>query len=1214
LSKHVFLFLHIPAIAALYAVLVCPAHGAPAVQKPLPAVEIVWGEPVPVAGGEIRVEVDVKPVQPVSGIRVEIQPRGGLVPSRPLPRYEGLATLGVTRRLSVQTIPGSREGAGLLATVEVETPAGTYPVGSFLPLGPRSDASPMEAAPDGAVSLGSARVEVREAGSVSPGATATVRFLYRDRSLGPDGFVNDLPEEDPLRPIRFADVVAKVGASVQAMGHTDEAGEFTFSLGGFAGETFTLWAKTSTADWGSVSLAVHPTGSMSLYALMGNAVLSGGETVDIVAEPGAGGEAFNIYDNAVEAFGYLAYLLGSDPPDPLDLFWSPTSTTGTYFSRGASQIQFLADDGYDDPVILHEVGHYVLWYHSLDQSPGGIHYIDDAQQDVRLAWSEGWCSFFQAAVRAERGDAYPSWYIDTLGQPGRGGLYFSYECEGPSLYLRGSASEVVVHALLWDIIDGPLTEGDPQPGIDDDPLVLFLDRIWRVVSGPMLTATSVSLEDFWDGWFDRSTGFAHRPEIEETFGALGVEIFPDSREPDDDPEQATPLSLDGTPVHHSFGSVGDVDYHRLELVLGDSVTVETTNLVGLGDTLLRILRPDGTEAASNDDRDASDFSSFLTFQADTTGTWLVRVERSFLDALSTHAAYGSYDIRALAGTPRNAMLERASISTGVRNGGFGLGIALADYDEDGATDLYLVNSPDAGPSYAADVLYRNRGTLVFEDASSAAGLGFTDGGVGAAWGDYDNDGDLDLFVTDHALYRNEGDGTFTDVTESSGVIDIGREFDAAWVDVQGDGLLDLFVLRRDGPSALWRNGGNGTFTDVAAGAGFGFLPEGEDAYGCAWGDYDGDGAPDLFVARRSGATQALYRNLGGAKFEEVTGPAGLASDISATSGSWGDVDGDGDLDLFVTARGPDRLYVNEGDGTFTEDAARWGVASLAFSQAAAFADVDLDGDLDLYVTHLSEPNALYENLGGRMVRNGEGADPGQGRGCAWGDLDGDGDLDLYVARGCDTSCQANVLYENLTNDANVDRPPRLWLGVRTVGTLSNRDGLGAKVRVYAGPSVQFREVGTGVGWASKSRVPEWFGFPDGLFPDSLVVDWPSGLHTVVPHPSLYAVVEVVEEAEVPVLPPREPGPIRVSEAFPNPFRSAVTVGFTLEETSPVRIEVFDLQGRRVRRILDRTVEPGDHVFGWDGEDDHGRDVAPGLYFYRLQAGSTVVVRKLVRFQ
>jgi hypothetical protein len=182
-----------------------------------------------------------------------------------------------------------------------------------------------------------------------------------------------------------------------------------------------------------------------------------------------------------------------------------------------------------------------------------------------------------------------------------------------------------------------------------------------------------------------------------------------------------------------------------------------------------------------------------------------------------------------------------------------------------------------------------------------------------------------------------------------------------------------------------------------------------------------------------------------------------------------------------------------------------------------------------------------------------------------------------------------------------------------MGHLSNRDGFGAKVRLYAGSQVQFREVGTGFGWASKSCLPEWFGLPDGAVPDSLVVDWPSGIRTVVYGPAPNQVVLVEEDALVPVLPPPTPPPLRVLAPFPNPFPSAVTLALSLGEPARVRIEIFDLQGRPVRRLLDRRLEAGDHVFGWDGEDARGRPVPRGVYFYRVSSGGTRVVKKLVRY-
>jgi hypothetical protein len=646
----------------------------------------------------------------------------------------------------------------------------------------------------------------------------------------------------------------------------------------------------------------------------------------------------------------------------------------------------------------------------------------------------------------------------------------------------------------------------------------------------------------------------------------------------------------------------------LDLQAGETFTVETLNIFGYGDTFLEILDPGLATVTVNDDRSATELSSVISFTPATTGIHTVRVTRSFADNRSMRTIYGSYDLRAVPGVSNQNSLVPVGSAAGLNSQRFGVGVAFADYDLDGFVDLYLVNNAGAGPAGGQDEFFRNNRDLTFVDVTGIANLGTPEGGLAVAWGDYDNDGDPDLFVSDHGFFRNNGNGTFNDLTSSSDLVDIGREFDAAWVDADLDGYLDLFVVRRDGPSALWHNDGDGTFTDVAAGAGFDFPVDGGEAYSCSWGDYDGDGLPDLFMALRGDPGHALYRNLGNNQFVDVTDAAGLGAVDPATSGVWGDLTGDGRLDLFVASLAHNRLYVNLGNGTFAERGAEYGVHEFGASQGAGMADYDLDGDLDLYVVNLNAPNALHENLGSTMLRTGLALHDGLGFGCAWADVDNDGDPEIYLSRGCGQGCQANRLYQNFASEES----GRDWLKVSLDGVDSNRDGLGAVIRVHGSGPVQSRELGTGTGWASKSRVPEVFGFPQGTTVDSVVVLWPSGVRDVVRSPTLRTLLVVTENSTTPVLPETTfPISVRLGAPFPNPFLGATTLTLSLSHDATVRVDVVSAGGRRVRSLAGRHLEAGTHILGWEGDDDLGRKAPPGVYFYRVRAGGRVQVKKLV---
>lgn len=1186
-------------------------------EKPLPGIDASWSLMAPArAGAEMDAVLRIQAAIPVRHLEVEMPgPAADPLVVQAFPRYAGTPEPGTPLELRARVrIP--RGSGSVDAVIRADTPGGPLVVHARLDLTPAgfAPAGYREARDRTGTPL---RVWTGTAAAGAPGAGSPARaagvfsgrFLYRDRVFGPQGFLHATAAEDPVLPVRFALVELLEDDVPVATGTTDTAGAFAFSFTPSGGAAYQVRVESHTGTWPGPALQVTVSGSNpTLYAAVTGSVTGPGGDVDLgdtVIEPGSGGEAFNILDQALDGVRFTATLAATPPSAALRLAWNPSAGWTTGFVRSGVIINLDKDEAYDDCVVLHEFGHYAMWHYSTDESPGGLHYINVSDQDPRLSWSEGFASFFQSAVRAWRGDPYPSWYVDTYGTPGAGQLFFSFEAEGPSYHVYGIGSELVVDALLWDLVDGPGTPGDGRPG-DDDPLELPVQLVWDTVAGPMKTASTITLEDFWDGWFDPSVNGDHRADLETTFAALGVEYFPDAYEND---AAGTPLIPDGSTQHHTFYPAGDLEPFTLDLQAGDAVTVETLNILNYGDTYLEVLDSRGAPVGSSDDRSPGDPSSAVSFTAAAADTYLVHVTRAFGGDYSQYTVYGSYDIRAVPGIPGPAPLAEIPGGGGTDDSQAGAGAAFADYDRDGLADLYLVNNTVVGAAYAKDVLFRNRGDRTFSQVTAAAGLGNPEGGIAVAWGDYDNDGDPDLFVSDHGLYRNRGDGRFTDVTASSGVVDIGREFDAAWVDADGDGRLDLFVVRRDGPSALWHNQGDGTFTDVAPDAGFGFAPSpGEDAYSCAWGDADGDGRPDLFMTYASTRGQRLFRNLGNNRFTDVTAASGLVSTEPATGGVWGDVNNDGALDLFVAATGPNRLYLNRGDGTFDDRSGDYGVDDPGTAEGAGFADLDLDGDLDLYVVNLDGGGRLYENLGVTMLRIPGADDVGLGFGCAWGDIDNDGDPDLYLSRGCATACQPNVLYENHAGDGAVP-----WLKVRLWGNASNRDGLGAQIRLYAGGAVQVRERGTGCGWGGKSLLPEAFGWPAGsAAPDSVEVFWPSGVRDVVRNPAPDRVLVVGEgEGEI-TLPEPLPSALRLEPPYPNPFAGGTTLFFTLAEAAPVRVEILDVSGRRVRLLLDEPLPPGTYDAGWDGRDARGRSAAAGVYFFRLQAGADRAVRKLVR--
>jgi hypothetical protein len=482
----------------------------------------------------------------------------------------------------------------------------------------------------------------------------------------------------------------------------------------------------------------------------------------------------------------------------------------------------------------------------------------------------------------------------------------------------------------------------------------------------------------------------------------------------------------------------------------------------------------------------------------------------------------------------------------------GSGACWFDYNNDGFEDLYLVNGATLEQLQGKEKarpgqhnhLYRNNGNGTFTDVTESAHVGGAGWGFGCAAADYDNDGKTDLLVTTfgpNILYHNNGDGTFTDVSSRSGLTG-GNIWHtgAAFADYDGDGLLDVYIAGyldfniahpelktcnyrgvtvhacgplgyRGAPDALYHNNGDGTFTDVTAKANvvdrapfFGFS--------VVFEDLDGDNRPDIFVANDSNPNY-YYRNRGDGTFEENAVAAGLAynsdgKEMSSMGVAVGDYDNDGRTDLFVTTFANDNyvLYHNDGKGFFSDVSFQSGVGEATVSYlgwAAFFLDYDNDGYKDLFAANghvypevegrlgretYREPLLLFRNLGtGKFRESGEEVGLRKlplhsARGGAYCDYDNDGDLDVLIS--------------------NIDEAPQLlrneggnrqnWLTMRLVGTRSNRDAIGALVKVRSGDLTQWDRVRTGGSYISGNDPRLHFGLRNFHSAEGVEILWPSG--------------------------------------------------------------------------------------------------------------------------
>ena len=492
----------------------------------------------------------------------------------------------------------------------------------------------------------------------------------------------------------------------------------------------------------------------------------------------------------------------------------------------------------------------------------------------------------------------------------------------------------------------------------------------------------------------------------------------------------------------------------------------------------------------------------------------------------------------------------------------GSGGLFFDYDNDGWIDVFLVDGGSvADPAVARQArhrLFRNRGNGTFQDVSAQSGIQHPNYGMGACAGDYDNDGRVDLYVTNvgpNTLYRNAGNGSFTDVTRAARVGAPLWSTACAFADLDKDGDLDLFVtnyvatdpaqnpfcgnaslkarsychpLQFDAlPNVIYRNDGNGTFTDMSAESGV--APLLGRGLGVVIADYDDDGWPDVFVANDS-MPNFLFRRTGPWRYEEVALRSGVAvaSDGRSRAGMGtdaADYDGDGRLDLVVTNLDYEMYSLYRGLGrqlfAYATPESGIGPATLPFvGFGVVFFDFDNDMQLDLAFanghiidhpllrragsTH-GQRNLLFRYLGSRRFANvTAGAGPGfalekVSRGLAAGDIDNDGDLDLLVTNNGQTA-------DLLRNDGDHGNA----LVVRLVGKESNRDGTGARLRLTAGTVTQMREVKAGSSYLAQNDLRQHFGLGTNQRADRLEVRWPSGRSEVLPNVPANQIITIRE--------------------------------------------------------------------------------------------------------
>ncbi len=539
------------------------------------------------------------------------------------------------------------------------------------------------------------------------------------------------------------------------------------------------------------------------------------------------------------------------------------------------------------------------------------------------------------------------------------------------------------------------------------------------------------------------------------------------------------------------------------------------------------------------------------------------------------------------------------------------GVCWVDFDNDGFLDLFVSNGNVVSQNNS---LYLNNKSGGFVKITT--GNVVNDGGtsIGGTWGDYNNDGNLDLFVTNrnnfgNFLYIGNGDTTFTKVTTGSIVTDMPNSNSSGWTDVNRDGLVDLFMINFTQNDLLYLNNGlpNFTFTKIDTAA---FLNDGGNfSIDGQWADYNNDRFPDFFVGNAGTQNDFVYKNNGNLTFTKTT-----LNDARATLGaSWGDFNNDGYLDLFTSGylNQKSRLYLNSGPPNYDLLSIDTGIVSNdpANSVGSCWGDFDNDGDLDLFVANdgtlsgFLYLNSGFPNYAFTKVTTGTIAGSiANSFGCAAGDIDNDGQLDIYVANRLN---QKNFLFHN---DGNNNK----WITISCTGITSNKAAIGTKVRVKAiinGNAIwQMQEITPQSGYNSQNL---WlhFGLGSAVVIDSIKIEWINGLthHFTNVQPNDH--ITISESGNIIGISQNNneiPEDFSLQQNYPNPFNPVTIIKFNIQRKSRVSITIYDLTGKLIETIAESEMSAGSYEAVWDGSR-----FASGVYFYSIQAGSYSLTKKMI---
>lgn len=545
-------------------------------------------------------------------------------------------------------------------------------------------------------------------------------------------------------------------------------------------------------------------------------------------------------------------------------------------------------------------------------------------------------------------------------------------------------------------------------------------------------------------------------------------------------------------------------------------------------------------------------------------------------------------------------------------------VNCVDVNGDGRDDLFISNGPRNG---ARNMLYLNNGNGTFTTVTDDAIVGDIAPFDGATFADVDNDGDVDCMVVTwynkpNYFYRNEGGGIF--ISELVAFPGMGNTYSesAAWGDFDRDGYIDLYLANSEGDkrNMLFRNKHDGTFERITEGVAV------TDAYssrGVSWVDYDLDGDADLYVANENNTANCLYRNDGNAIFTKITGISIVNDARSSMSASWGDTDNDGDLDLIVANSGNftaqnNQYFRNDGGGDYTEITNSPIATDGGCSFSSSFADYDNDGDLDLLITNGfcsgNIANFLYRNDGtGNFTRDEQSiADLSTpcSYGCGWGDFNNDGFQDVVIATCQNSSTAPLPVNQMFMNNGNGNT----WLKINLRGVQSNRSAVGATIKVKANiggkPVWQMREISTQNGYCSQNSLTVHFGLATASMADSIVIRFPSGKDTVLQNVSANQQLNVIEDVVSSVNEQENVSDFTV-ECAPNPVRNTLRVTIRTQKQEQLHVRLTNILGKTVKEYL---IWPN---AGSAYLDVATAELASDVYYLLISADKSQIVRQVV---